>query len=122
MVISVFISFRKIATSNGFTQSKMVPLLLMCLQCNYEVSKTFTITKLAKHHSEELIPTGEGLDVFVALILGNNTIKLASIQEGCKLSEYILIFKHIIRYEKRLCSLPIQVRFLGFSLQLSKYQ
>ena len=80
------------------------------------------ISKLAKHHSEELIPTGEGLDVFVDLILGNNTIKLTSIQEGCKLSEYILIFKHIIRYEKRLCSLPIQVRFLGFSLQLSKYQ
>jgi len=41
-----------------------------------------------------LIPTGKVLDVFVTIVLGNNSIKLTSVEKRNQLSEDEFILKH----------------------------
>jgi|TARA_R110000796_G_scaffold72010_2_gene163245 hypothetical protein len=55
------------------------------IKCDYQIPKAFTIGELAEHQSEQLVPAGEVLHIFIPPIGTNNIIELISIQKGNKL-------------------------------------
>ena len=57
----------------------------MGIKCDYQIPKAFTIGELAEHQSEQLVPAGEVLHIFIPPIGTNNIIELVSIQKGNKL-------------------------------------
>lgn len=75
-VVPVFVCFCKVTPSDIFPDSKMVAFLLMCIQSNNQVSKTFTVAQLSEHQSKKLISTGKMLNILVAIILLYDTEKL----------------------------------------------
>ncbi|OFX55634.1 MAG: hypothetical protein A2W86_07230 [Bacteroidetes bacterium GWD2_45_23] len=66
----------------------------MSIKSNDQISQTISVTQLTKHHCKELIPTSEMLHIFVAIILANDAVKLASIQKRSNLSKNELILEH----------------------------
>lgn len=66
----------KVASGDMFPNSKMVAFLLMCIQCNNQITKTFTIAQLSEHQSKKLIPASKMLNILVAIILLYDTEKL----------------------------------------------
>jgi hypothetical protein len=42
-----------------------------------------------------LIPAGEMLHLLVTIVLGDDAIEFAPIEECCKLGEYVLILMHM---------------------------
>ena len=75
-VVPVLICFCKVASGDMFPNSKMVAFLLMCIQCNNQITKTFTIAQLSEHQSKKLIPASKMLNILVAIILLYDTEKL----------------------------------------------
>jgi hypothetical protein len=50
--------------------------MLARAQTDFDVAQTFTKSKLAESHAQELIPTREGFDLIIALIAADAAAKL----------------------------------------------
>ena len=57
-------------------KSQVVELVLTRAQTDFDVAQTFTKSKLAEPHAQELIPTREGFDLIIALITAGAAAKL----------------------------------------------
>jgi len=76
LAFPISICFGKIAACyHRFTITKMVRLWRMRSNYADKFSKAFTARELTIHHYQQLIPATERLDVFVTLVLHNNTLK-----------------------------------------------
>jgi hypothetical protein len=53
----------------------------MNLESNNKITQTFTIGKLSEHHSKKLIPTGQVLDISVAVVLCYDAAELEAIKK-----------------------------------------
>ena len=65
----------------------------MRFECNNQITQTFSIGKLSKHHRKELVPARQVLDIFVAIVLCNDAVKLTSIEERNQLSKNKLVLE-----------------------------
>jgi hypothetical protein len=59
-----------------------------------QIPETFTVGKLTEHQGKQLVPTGEVLHIFVAIILGYDAIELTAVEKPDQLGENIFILKH----------------------------
>ncbi len=62
-----------------FSNSKMVAFLLMCIQSNNQITKTFTVAQLSEHQSKKLIPASKMFNIPITIILLYDTEKLVVI-------------------------------------------
>jgi hypothetical protein len=67
---------------------------VVCFECNNQITQALSVGKLSKHHRKELLPTSQVLDIFVAIVLCNDAVKLTSIEERNQLSKNKLILEH----------------------------
>ena len=77
------------------TQSEVVTLRLVGFQSDYQVAQAFPIAKLPEHHSQQLVPAGEVLYIFVATILADKIVEVIPVHERRQLCEYELVLKHV---------------------------
>ena len=59
----------------------MVTFGVMNLESNNQITQTFTIGKLYEHHCKRLIPTGQVLDISVAVVLCYDAAELEAIKK-----------------------------------------
>lgn len=98
-IVTIFVCLGKVAPCDMFANSKMVALLLMCLQSYNQVTQTCAIAKLPKHQGQELIPTGEMLHIAIAIVLLDDTEELEVIKKLNHLCENEFIFVHMLSIE-----------------------
>ena len=72
--------------------AKKLTLGMMSLQSYHNVSQTFTIWELSKHHWKQLVPTWKVLHVLVSTILASKIVKVVSVQMTDQLRENVLTF------------------------------
>jgi hypothetical protein len=53
----------------------------MGIKSDYQITQTFTIGKLSEHHCKKLIPTGQVLDISVAVVLCYDAAELEAIKK-----------------------------------------
>ena len=59
----------------------MVVFGAMGIKCNDQITQTFTIGKLSEHHRKKLIPTGQGFDISVSVVLDNDATEFEAIKK-----------------------------------------
>ena len=67
----------------------------MGVQSNYQVTQTFTVTELTKHHSKQLVPTCKMLNIPIAVVFANVVVKLSSVQKYGKLRKNVSVLIHM---------------------------
>lgn len=65
----------------------MIELGLLGVKTGFDVAQVAAISQLREHQAKEQIPTGEVLDVTIALVAIDTNLKLVSWEEIQKLSE-----------------------------------
>jgi hypothetical protein len=76
LTVPIGVRLRKIASrNNGLAKTHMEILSRMCRHYTNKFSKAFTARQLTIHHDHKLIPAAERLDIFVTLIIHNNSPK-----------------------------------------------
>ena len=106
LAVPIGVRFRKITSCNNrLAKTHMVRLRRMCRHYTNKFSKAFTARQLTIHHDQKLIPAAERLDIFVTLIIHNDTIKSSLWQKLDELTENIfpsvhsnLIYKSVAIY------------------------
>lgn len=106
LTVPIGVRFRKIVSCNNrLIKTHMVRLRRMCRHFTNKFSKAFTARQLTIHHDQKLIPAAERLDIFVTLIINNDTIKSSLRKKFDELTENIfpsmnsnLIYKSITIY------------------------
>ena len=72
----------------------MVLFCSMRFKSNNQISQTLSITQLTKHHSKQLIPTSEMLNITVSIILVNQMAKLVVVEKFYQLGENVFVLVH----------------------------
>ena len=67
---------------------------MVSLQCHHNISQTFTICELPKHHCKQLVPTREVFHVLVSIILAGKIVEVVSVQMTYQLRENVLTLIH----------------------------
>lgn len=76
LAIPIRVRFRQIAACyQRFTETQMVRLRSMCSNYADKLSKAITARQLTVHHDQQLVPATKRLDVFVTLVLHNDSLK-----------------------------------------------
>lgn len=82
----------------------------MSFQTPHQITHAFSGSSLAKNHTEHLDPTGERLNIFVAIVCFNESVEHPAGRKICKLSEDILTKIHgILLFAKLKTMLKIQI-------------
>jgi len=69
-------------------------MLRICIAIN-DIGDTFPVAKLAKHHTYELVPATEILDLIIAPVAVNAFIELVPFYKRSKLGQYIFTCVHM---------------------------
>ena len=66
----------------------------MSFEGDNQITQAFSVGELPEYHRKELVPAGQVLDILVAIVLYNNAVKLASIEECNQLGKNKFVLKH----------------------------
>ena len=92
---SVCVGLGKVTAGyHRLAESKMISLGSVSRYNTNQFSKTFATSKLTEHHNQQLIPTAERFNVFVTLVLHNDTLKCLLWKKLDKLCKYIFPAVH----------------------------
>ena len=81
MIVSILVCFGKITFCHVFAKSKVITLLLVSIDSYYQVTKTFTITKLTKHKGKQLIPATEELHILITTVFTYEIIEVVPVKK-----------------------------------------
>jgi hypothetical protein len=87
------------AATNRSAQAQMVKLLGSRVQTRFDIAQTFAPSQLSKDQADELLPTGEVLDLVVAIVALNATMKLLPMKQIQKLGEHKMAGVHDSRID-----------------------
>lgn len=90
----MLISIGKIRFRDTIANAEMIPLVPLGLQAEQQITKAVSITQLAEHHAEHLMPTSKLLHFVIAIIAVNTFYEIICIQEGDYLGKNILTRVH----------------------------
>ena len=65
-MVSILICFDKIGLCHVFAKFYVTTFLLVSIEGYYQVTKTFTITKLTRYESKKLIAATEELNILIS--------------------------------------------------------
>ena len=63
------------------SQAEVVTLGPMGFYSHYHIAQTLTVTELAEHQCQKLVPAGEVLDILVTIIFASEIIEVIPIKK-----------------------------------------
>lgn len=92
--VAVLVGLGKVALCDISAKPQMVALAAMSLDDNNQVSKAFPIGQLSEHYYKQLVPSGEGFNISITIVLGNDASELVVIQKFNQLCENTFVLIH----------------------------
>ena len=81
MIVSILICFGKIVLCHVFAKSYVITLLLVSIDSHYQVTKTFSITKLTKYEGKQLIPATKELHILITSVFTYEIVEVIPVKK-----------------------------------------
>ena len=92
--VAVFVGIGERAPSDDAAKARVLKFLVKGMEADFDVSQALAIGQLSEGHAEELIETGEVVNLSIAVIASDATVELVFGQRVDQLGEDVAIVEH----------------------------